>query len=297
MRKPRLRIEILAVADIEDSLKHELYRLFEKYYVDVSWEMFGRDLAEKTHVLLLWDRRRVAGFSTILKKRMPELGRGVFLFSGDTVMHRDYWGSKRLQMAFFRYIVASKLQAPFEPLYWMLISKGYKTYLLMRRNFPLSFPNGEAPTPEAFRKVADGFYRQRYGDAYSPASGLIRFETSHGAVRGTIAVPRAEDLEDPSIRFFADRNPDYARGVELACVAEIRFQDFARHLNKYFLPFRRAKARPAALASDQRHLEGRRKLTDPLYRLVGGASARQHLVERHRRMLQKAAAEPARKRG
>jgi hypothetical protein len=159
----------------------------------------------------------------------------------------------------------------------MLISKGFKTYLLMRRNFPLSFPNEHGEMPDEFKKVASGFYRHKFGSAYSAESDLIRFEESHGAVRGRIAVPSDADLLDSSIRFFTQRNPDFQQGVELACIAEIRFSDFAHHIRKYFIP-RKATGTPRgdgiargeillprtwrkrlwSPASDQRHLERRR---------------------------------------
>src|SRR4051812_17542361 len=102
---PKLRSQIIPVSSIDETLKRDLFALFEKYYVEISYSLFCADLAEKDHVLLCWDGNRVIGFSTAFRRRIPEIGPGVFLFSGDTVMHEDYWGSNILKSTFFRYIV------------------------------------------------------------------------------------------------------------------------------------------------------------------------------------------------
>ena len=96
---------------------------------------------------MLWDEkpgeaRRFVGFSTILLRKE---GQARTIFSGDTVVHEDYWGSKILQKGFARFLARTKLKHPATKVYWMLMSKGFKTYLLMRHNMPKSYPNHERP--------------------------------------------------------------------------------------------------------------------------------------------------------
>jgi hypothetical protein len=227
-----------------------MYDLFEQYYVDVSFERFCSDLSEKTHLFCFHSNGHLVGFSSIFRKRLPSLGRATYLFSGDTVLHRDFWGAKALQKSFFWYILGSKLRSPFEPVYWMLMSKGYKTYLMMRRNFPNSFPRFDAPIPEKLKRAMDSFYRLKYGDAYDPDKNLIRFRTSHGAVKGLLAAPQPSATGNPEIAYFLQANSDYRTGAELACIAEIRFRDFLGHIAKYFLKTR--KPSPSLPASEKR---------------------------------------------
>ncbi len=49
-------------------------------------------------------------------------------FSGDTIIEKEYWGNRALTCAMYRYIVSFKLRYPLVPVYWILISKGFKTY-------------------------------------------------------------------------------------------------------------------------------------------------------------------------
>jgi hypothetical protein len=238
------------VRRLTDADLRRMFALFEQYYVDVSLEQFKSDIAEKTHVFVFKRGPELVGFSTIYRRRFPELAKGTFLFSGDTVLSKDCWGSKILQTTFFRYIVQSKLLSPTRPVYWMLISKGCKTYLMMRKNFGESFPRYDRETPRELREVMSGFYRMKFGEAFDAGTGRIAFPESHGAVKGAIAAPTAEMQKDPDVRHFLELNPGYRDGVELACLAEIRFTDFLGHVPKYFFKARqpRAERAPAAQA-------------------------------------------------
>lgn len=247
------RVEKRTVATrwLTEQEKREMYGLFEEYYVDVSFQRFCEDLSEKTHLFSFHADGRLVGFSTIFRKRVSCLGRATYLFSGDTVLHRDFWGAKALQKSFFWYILSSKVRSPFHPVYWMLMSKGYKTYLMMRRNFSKSFPRFDAPIPVKLKRAMDKFYRLKFGDAYDAERNLIRFRTAHGAVKGLLAAPEPSARGNPEIAYFLQANSDYRSGTELACIAEIRFRDFLGHIAKYFL---RIKKSPRPLPERERRI-------------------------------------------
>ncbi len=172
----RVEKRTVSTRRLTEQEKRELYGLFEQYYVDVSFECFCTDLSEKTHLFIFRSNGRLVGFSTIFRKRFRSFGKATYLFSGDTVVHRDFWGSKALQKVFFWYILSSKIRSPFKPVYWMLISKGYKTYLMMRRNFANSFPRFDSPIPAKLKCAMDTFYRFKFGEAYDPEKNLIWFQ-------------------------------------------------------------------------------------------------------------------------
>ncbi|MFZ4713383.1 MAG: hypothetical protein ACOYL6_06715 [Bacteriovoracaceae bacterium] len=237
----KLYAQTVKTSSISEELKKQMFNLFSEYYDDVSWQKFCVDLNEKTHVFLFFTKseKRLAGFSTILRKKIPDISPGIFLYSGDTVMHQDFWGAKILQKSFFFFIVESKLKSPFSPVYWMLISKGHKTYLMMRKNFRNSFPNNKEATPKLFQMVQDKFYLEKFKSDYDQKSGLITFKEKLGAVKGEIAHPTKKQLEDSDTAFFLKKNPLFHQGVELACICEIRFQDFLLHIPKFFLKFKK----------------------------------------------------------
>lgn len=231
-----------AVNELTEKNLGEMYFLFEKYYVDISYELFLEDLREKTHVMFIRNENsELVGFSTIFRKKMASVGRGTFLYSGDTVIRQDYWGTKFLQKAFFYFILKTKIASPFEPVYWMLISKGFKTYMMMKRNFISCWPRREGPTPSHLKQVQDEFYKNKFGNSYHKDCDLIVFEQSKGAVKGDIAAPSADSKNDLDVQFFLKKNPNYSQGEELTCITEILWKDLTFHVLKYFIPRRYEK--------------------------------------------------------
>ena len=230
--------KLVNISDLTPARKEEMYGLFEKYYDDVSYPRFIKDLEEKTHVFIFEEKQtnRLIGFSTIYRKSIPDIAPGTFLFSGDTVIHEDFWGNKMLQKSFFWFIISSKIQSPFKPVYWMLMSKGVKTYLMMRKNFKQSFPNYQRKTPNHFQEALDQFYLMKFKDSYVSNRGLILFSEKMGSVKANLTKEQETSIRDLDSQFFFSKNPNYQAGDELACIAEIRFMDFLLHIFKYFIP-------------------------------------------------------------
>lgn len=218
-----------------------MFDLFQAYYDHVSFERFVQDLKEKTHVFMFYEKgsQRLVGFSTIFRKSLPKICRGSFLFSGDTVIHHDFWGSKALQKSFFFFILNSKLRSPFSPVYWMLMSKGVKTYLMMRKNFQESYPNYLRSIPNNVRHARDEFYKLKFDECYRPERGLILFPEKIGSVKNDIQNAPEGAKNDPDSLFFFKTNPGFGNGDELACICEIRFRDFLLHFFKYFIPVKK----------------------------------------------------------
>ena len=223
-RSGRLTHEVVSIGALHPTAIEEMWRLFSKYYVDVSRAQFEHDLAQKNDVILLLDSGDMSlqGFSTLEVYERAIDGRPFLaIFSGDTILENSYWGQTTLQSAFFLYVLKVKLMNPLRPVYWYLISKGYKTYLLLSRNFANFYPRHEQPTPVFERSILDLLSRDKYGEAYQPAEGVLRFPTCHGRLRQGVAPIDTGLLERPDIRFFVAKNPGHARGDELCCLGAI----------------------------------------------------------------------------
>ena len=221
----------VAVTALDAATRDAAFALFRSSYEGTSRERFEHDLAEKQHIILLRDRADGAlkGFSTVLVRAIESpRGRATMVFSGDTVIDRAYWGQKQLQLAFARLLATLKLRAPARPLYWFLISKGYRTYLLLANAFPRAVPRVEVDDDPALRAMLDVVASERFGDRYDVTRGVVRYDTPHERVRDGIAPVTAEALDNRHVRFFVERNPDHAAGVELACLADVRMRDLAR---------------------------------------------------------------------
>lgn len=218
------------VASLNDATRSAAFALFAATYDNAVRERFERDLSEKQHVILLHDRDSGAlkGFSTVLVREIQgRSGPATLVFSGDTVIDRQYWGQKRLQMAFLRLLVTLKLRTPGRPMYWFLLSKGYRTYLLLANAFPHAVPRSDGDDDDALRAILDRVATERFGAEYDSSSGVVRYATPHERVREGIAPVTPDALAHPSVRFFVARNPEHASGVELACLADVRLRDLA----------------------------------------------------------------------
>ncbi len=115
----------------------------QRCYTGVSPERFAADLEEKQYVILLHTRRggELVGFSTLRVAEASTGGQQVeVVYSGDTVIHPEWWGHKVLQVCFGRFVLWRKLRHPMRPLHWLLLSAGFKTYLLAVNSFPRTMP-------------------------------------------------------------------------------------------------------------------------------------------------------------
>lgn len=213
-----------SVRALDEALIEEMWSIFERYYDDVDRASFERDLREKDGVLLLLDRERLtlAGFSTIQSYARTVGGRRVVVvFSGDTVCEERYWGQRALHSAFLRYIIRVKLANPLTPVYWFLMSKGYKTYLLLAHNFPEFWPRDGRRTPEWQRQILDALAQEKYGSAWLPDRGVLHFASPQGKLRAGVAPIGLAERADDHVRFFGDMNPHAADGDELCCIGRI----------------------------------------------------------------------------
>lgn len=228
---PRLRAYVVSPHLLDAGTRDAAFALFRAHYEGADQARFERDLGEKQRVILLRDRDNGAlrGFSTVLHREVRVGARmATMVFSGDTVIDRSCWGQKRLQSAFAGLLFRLKLRHPGRPLYWFLISKGWRTYLLMANHFPRAVPRWDLADPPELRAALDQLAAERFGAEYDAAAGIVRYATPHERVRDGVAPVDGALLANPHVRFFVERNPGHAEGDELACLAQIRMRDLAR---------------------------------------------------------------------
>jgi len=220
-----MKAEIVTITSLTRSNRETMYELMAQYYDHMDFRRFEKDLASKDDVILLLDgeSEEIKGFSTLKTVQIDENGKTAYgLFSGDTVVDREYWGQRVLGKAFLKYLFIQKAKRPFSALYWVLISKGYKTYLLLANNFKEHYPRYEMETPTNAQALLDGFATSLFPGDYQADTGLIVFKKRLGQLKSGIAdVPCDVALTNPRIQYFADKNPNWADGTELMCIAEM----------------------------------------------------------------------------
>jgi hypothetical protein len=102
----------------------------------------------------------------------------------------------------------------------------------MAKNFFEFYPCYFAATPAFERRLIAQLAREKYPDEFHADSGLIVYSEGGGQVRHGVADITADLLDDPHIRFFYEKNPDYAAGTELVCVGKVTWQVITHSFSK-----------------------------------------------------------------
>jgi regulatory protein YycI of two-component signal transduction system YycFG len=83
----------VAKIDVHDI--RQMYGIYCQYYENTTWDIFLRDLSNKTGAFVLYDPKedRVVGFSTVMTSDIVVQRKAArAVFSGDTVIEKAYRG-------------------------------------------------------------------------------------------------------------------------------------------------------------------------------------------------------------
>jgi hypothetical protein len=215
----RTRAEIVPVDGIvKESL--DLFNLMDEFYTGMTHETFDTDLKEKDSLILLREREcgRIVGFTTLMTRKI-ELNAKKYLvfYSGDTIVRPQYWGSPELLKVWIHHVFATARQSPGHEPYWMLISSGYRTYRFLSVFFSEFYPRFDESTPINTKQMMDHFAARKYGRAYLPERGIVRF-ANPTPLRPEIGTVQEARRADPHIEFFHRANLRWHAGDELVCL-------------------------------------------------------------------------------
>lgn len=219
----RLSAEAVDRGEIDASAAADMFALFARYYCDVSRERFQCDLAGKDRVILLTDlSSALRGFSTLAVSEHEIDGQRLrIVFSGDTIIDRECWGSPVFSTAWVREIGRIRAQRSEVPLYWLLIVKGHRTFRYLP-TFAFDFvPNWSGGDRKELLYLRDRIASDMFGRAYDPASGLLRFDDPRGRLADEWADISLRERARPDVAFFLESNPHFTRGDELVCLCEL----------------------------------------------------------------------------
>jgi hypothetical protein len=236
-----LAARIRAQTDLAEEGRLAMFRIYSSYYEATSLELFLEDLAAKSHVIELYADGALRGFSTLSTIDFEfEGARNHAIFSGDTIIDEAYWGEQALVHAFCRFAGDLAAKIGHRRLFWMLISKGYRTYRYLsafaRDYYPHhSGPHHSEPAPDSLRLRMEHLARLKFQHHFDSESGLVRFPESRGQLRKPWLQIRGPLLEHPAVRFFLSRNPRYWAGEELVCLTELEPSNLRSFARRAFL--------------------------------------------------------------
>ena len=237
---PACRTLTAAVVDVANLTRRDRWRMFAIYqahYEATSWERFAADLDDKMYAVLVRnDAGDIQGFTTLAVIETAQRGARLrAIYSGDTIIDREYWGSQQLAFTWIRFAGSIKAMEPQTPLYWFLIVKGHRTYRYLSAFSEIFYPHWSYETPAEMRTLMHHLGRARFGDFYRPELGVIQFPEPRGHLKAELAAISPAEAQRADVAFFLARNPGYATGDELLCLTELAAENLRPHACRHFI--------------------------------------------------------------
>lgn len=225
---------VIEVSKLEEELIKQMYELMNEFYVNVDREVFINDLYEKDYILLLKDvEKKLRGFTTIMIREVDVVEKVVIIYSGDTIIHKDFWGTFELPRVWFRAIF--NLTNGYDcRVFWILLTKGYKTYKFLPAFMKTYYPNYKESTPKFEKDIIDTFCTQKFGDLFDKESGILLMNGKKDSLKEGVADIEEKHLKNQCIKFFCERNPGYIYGNELVSISELSRENL-RKMSKKFI--------------------------------------------------------------
>jgi hypothetical protein len=206
----------------------EMFSLFCNYYGNANRSIFIKDLENKNCVVLIEDsrKRNIVGFSTLAFYRSNFKGEQIgVVYSGDTIVDKAYWETTELPRIWIKTIKEVGASYP-QPLYWLLISSGYKTYRYLSVFYKEFYPHYACPTPASMQGMIEYLATERFGEEYFPELGIVRFTGGATPLKAGVADIKDGRLKNPHVKFFVEKNPGHIDGDELVCITKIHPDNF-----------------------------------------------------------------------
>ncbi len=228
--KRKLVGHTIAAESLRPEQTQAMFSLFSEFFEVEDPLTFYQDLKRKQWVILLLEEgtARIQGFSTMAAyvtsfEKQPIS----IIYSGDTIIRPAFWGTSVLPKTWLETVLNVSQQYP-EPLYWLLLSSGYKTYRYLPLFFEAYYPRCDQATPPHAQALIDHIATELYGCEYNPKTGVVRFARGATPLRAGVAEIDEAHRRNPHVAFFLDQNPGHARGDELVCLAEIHPDNITR---------------------------------------------------------------------
>lgn len=229
----------------------KMYSIYAQYYANTKFSIFQADFEKKQGAILIFhpETNEVVGFSTVAIQHLVMEGkRYTFVFTGDTIVEREFWGHRTLVKTYVKLLMKLRLQYPFDNFYWLLISKGYKTYLLLANNCYVYYPHFEGKNGH-LKPIVEQYCHEFFAKYYEDKTGLLNFGDDYQPLKGEVA-PITDEMRrnNPKISFFEQQNPTWRAGTELPCVGGLSWTDLMRYPLRYLTkPVSEGKKEVAAL--------------------------------------------------
>jgi len=208
-------------SDLTPAQVLEMFQLLAEHFDGVTQEEFSRDLMEKNRVILLLRDKRLVGFSTLLAYAATFEGETLnVIFSGDTIVAPEAWGTTTLPRAWIAAVNEWREQLPEGRCFWLLLTSGFRTYRFLPVFWREFFPRFDKPTPPQTQRLLQQLAREQFGVQFDSSAGVVRFNSPQKLRACLQEIPTGRE-HDPHIAFFLANNPGHVCGEELVCLTEL----------------------------------------------------------------------------
>jgi len=204
---PELYGESREISSLDAQCIETMFVLFKKYYLLTTLESFQKDLSKKNWCIMLYSEidNTLQGFTTLhfFEGTYQDQSVGI-VYSGDTIIDKAYWGSPTLSRMWIKTVLEVGKDYP-KPLYWLLISSGYRTYRFLPLFYKEFYPHYRRATTPEIQKLIHKLAGEYFGSEYHPDLGIVRFEKGSTPLINGIGEISEKRLKNPHIRFFAQK--------------------------------------------------------------------------------------------
>ncbi len=221
----KMTYTLIDVNRVNRKTKDEMFNLFIKYF-DCEEETFYLDLESKKALVLLENQDKdIVGFTSMdISVEEFRNKKIVILFSGNTIVDERYRDELYLITGFLEFAVRTQFKYPEYKIFWHLICEGYKTYRYLPLSFNRFYPHYKKESLQYEKELLDKVSLKRFNRHYDKNTDIIRIPGSE-LLKTDFAKTPQNKLNDKHIKFFTDKNPFYADGDKLSCIAEISYNN------------------------------------------------------------------------
>ena len=200
--------------------------LYLDYYDGSNRETVLADLESKSEILLLLYGHEIVGFTTYhIYDTLFEGELIRVIYSGDTVVHHKHWGQQKLGFAWLKRLGVFYKECTGMAFYWFLIVKGHRTYRYLPAFANSFYPHWEIDRSD-LRGLLNHIAKEKFQDSYDEKLGIIYHQNLQGYLKSDYAHPTDREKKHKAVEFFLKKNSGYLHGDELACICEIKENNF-----------------------------------------------------------------------
>ena len=230
----KLTFKLINRTSLKEPQVSRMYNLMCDNYDNMSEIQFREDLQSKDYVgLLLNEVHEIFGFTTI--KVNPVLIEGVnSIFSGDTIIDKNYWGKNDLVSGWVKATGQISSLDTTKPWVWFLISKGHRTYMFLPIYFNDYYPSIDQDKGKELEPIIKSIAKKKYKDTWFDEEGVLRFEKELGNMNNELCNDTFNS-NNKYAKFFLNKNPRFFKGEELVCGTWLNEDNLHPRIKNYFI--------------------------------------------------------------